>query len=91
MDEREFGHLRAAAKVRGDILGVSAELQMEDLEGSSFNPVGKRILLRVFRLMPGQRPQEYSEGLGYAPDTPDLQARIEKDVETAAHQLYAVP
>jgi hypothetical protein len=92
VDERKFEHLRAAAKVRGDLLGVSAELQMEDMQGSSsFNLVGKRILLRVFRLAPGQRPHEYSEGPGYAADTPDLQARIEKDIEAAAHQLYAVP
>ena len=90
MDERKFGHLRAAAKVRGDILGVSAELQIEEMEGSSFNPAGKRILLRVFRLMPGQLPYEYSEGLGYALDTPDLQARIEQDIETAAQELYTV-
>lgn len=44
----------------------------------------------MFRPMPGQRPHEYSEGSGYALDTLDLQARIEKDIETAAQKLYAV-
>lgn len=90
MDDGKFEHLRAAAKAHGDKLGVSAELQMKDLDGSSFNPPGRRILLRVFRPMPGQRPHEYSEGSGYALDTLDLQARIEKDIETAAQKLYAV-
>lgn len=90
MDEREFERLRAAAKAHGEKLGVSAELQMKDMEASSFNTAGKRILLRVFRLMPGQRPLEYPEGSGYAPDTRDLQARLEKDIETAAQKLYAV-
>jgi hypothetical protein len=91
MDKREFEHLRAAAKAHGEKLGVSAELQLKDMGGSSFNPAGKRILLRVFRLMPGQRPLEYSEGSGYALDTPDLQARLDKDIETAAQNLYQIP
>jgi hypothetical protein len=91
LDAHEFERLRAAAKAHGDKLGVSTELQMNDLEGSSFNPAGKTIVLRVFRLMPGQLPVEYAEGSGYALGGRDLRSRLEKDIEIAAQKLYAVP
>ena len=56
----------------------------------SVYPAGKRILLRVFRPMPGQIPREYSEGSGYRLDAPDVQAQLERDIELAAKKLYAI-
>lgn len=90
MDKSEFARLRAHAKQYGDALGVSAELQMVEMEHSSFDLSDPRIVLRVFRLMPGQQPREYSEASGYALDTKDLKARIEKDIDLAAGKLYEV-
>lgn len=91
LDAHEFERLRVAATAHGYKLGVSTELQMKDLEGSSFDPAGKRIVLRVFRWMPGQLPVEYSEGSSYALDALDLRSRLEKDIETAAEKLNAIP
>jgi hypothetical protein len=89
MDDPEFERLKATAKAHGDKLGVSAELQLADMKQSSFNPAGRRLLLRVFRFAPGESvPREYSESNGYALDARDLEARISQDIEIAARKLY---
>ena len=88
MDEQQFERLKGAAKARGDSRGVSAELQLVDMQGSSLNPPGRRILLRVFRLVQGQQPREYTNAAGFGVDTQDLQKRIELDIDVAAGRLY---
>ncbi len=49
-DKSEFAQLQAHATHYGDALGVSAELPMVEMEQSSFNPSGPRIVLGMFRL-----------------------------------------
>ena len=90
MTQAEFERLRADASAYGETLGVSVTLRMVSTERSAFTPSGARIMLRVFRLVPGEAPREYAAAHGYRPDAKNLRERIYADIKLTAEKLGAV-
>jgi hypothetical protein len=89
MTKAEFERLCAQSSAYGEKLGVAVTLRMVVTERSAFTPSGARIMMRVFRLVPGEPPREYAAGHGYRPDAKGLKDRIFADIKTTAERLAA--
>ena len=87
MTGAKFDRLCADARAYADALGVAAMLRMVNTQRSAFTLSGPRIMLRVFRFVPGEIPREYSAAHGYRPDAKDLNERIRADIKSAARML----
>jgi hypothetical protein len=88
MTGAEFERLHHDARAFGITLGVAVTLRMVLAQQSPSS--GARILLRVFRVVPGEVPREYPAAHGYAPNMKNLKERIYADIKTAAEALGAV-
>ena len=89
MTKAEFERLCAQSSAYGEKLGVAVTLRMVVTERSAFTPSGARIMMRVFRLVPGEPPREHAAGHGYRPDAKNLKDRIFADIKTTAERLAA--
>lgn len=87
MTGAEFDRLCSDARSYADALGVAAMVRMVNTQRSAFTLSGPRIMLRVFRFVPGEIPREYSAAHGYRPDAKDLSERIRADIKSAAQKL----
>lgn len=87
MTKAEFERLCAQTSAYGEKLGVAVTLRMVVTERSAFTPSGARIMMRVFRLVPGEAPREYAAGHGYRPDSKNLKERIFADIRATAERL----
>lgn len=88
MTKAEFESLHADARGFGETLGVAVTLRMVLAERAA--STGARIMLRVFRFVPGAAPREHPAAHGYAPEMKNLKERIFADIKTAAEELGAV-